>query len=274
MADEKKCALYWKTVGELQTSPDAAKAEGYFERALAATRQQQTKSWELGAATMPASGAIKASATKPAIFSRRSTDGKETANRSSAMSENIDGAGGRSPGPRLLVRPLLLFAGVALVIGFVAVRRDVEPYQTPFFRLFFSNTLHMKAWLTTAALLLGLGQLVTAARIYEKLRFPPEGRLYPLLHRWSGRAAILLTVPAAYHCIFKLGFGTYDARAFIHSLLGASFYGAFSAKVLIVRTSGYPGWALPMAGGVLFAILMVLWLTSAFWLFGTHGVSL
>jgi hypothetical protein len=175
--------------------------------------------------------------------------------------ENIDGEGRRSPGPRLLVRPLLLFASVALVIGFVAVRTDVEPYETPFFHLFFSNTLHMKAWLTTA-------------RIYGKLRFPPEGRLYPLLHRWSGRAAILLTVPAAYHCIFKLGFGTYDARAFIHSLLGASFYGAFSAKVLIVRTSGYPGWALPMAGGVLFAILMVLWLTSAFWLFGTHGVSL
>ena len=190
------------------------------------------------------------------------------------MSENIDGEGRRSPGPRLLVRPLLLFASVALVIGFVAVRTDVEPYETPFFHLFFSNTLHMKAWLTTAALLLGLGQLLTAARIYGKLHFPPEGRLYPLLHRWSGRAAILLTVPAAYHCIFKLGFGTYDARAFIHSLLGASFYGAFSAKVLIVRTSGYPGWALPMAGGVLFAILMVLWLTSAFWLFGAHGVSL
>ena len=186
------------------------------------------------------------------------------------MSENIDGSGRRSPGPRLLVRPLLLFAGVAVVIGFLASRTDVLPYETPFLRLF----LHMKAWLTTAALVLGLGQLLTAARIYGKLRFPPEGRLYPLLHRWSGRAAILLTLPAAYHCIFKLGFGTYDARAFIHSLLGASFYGAFFAKVLIVRTSGYPGWALPMAGGVLFAILMVLWLTSAFWLFGTHGVSL
>jgi hypothetical protein len=190
------------------------------------------------------------------------------------MSENIDGAGRHSPGPRLLVRPLLLCVGVALVIGFVAGRTDVQPYRTPFFRLFFSDTLHMKAWLTTAALLLGLGQLLTAARIYGKLRFPPEGRLYPLLHRWSGRAAILLTLPAAYHCIFKLGFGTYDARAFIHSLLGASFYGAFFAKVLIVRTSGYPGWALPMAGGVLFAVLMVLWLTSAFWLFGALGVSL
>ena len=190
------------------------------------------------------------------------------------MSENIDGAKCRSPGPRLLVRPLLLFSSAALVIGFVASGTHAPPYATPFFRLFFSDPLHMKAWLTTAALLLGLGQLLTAARIYGKLRFPPEGHLYPLLHRWSGRAAILLTLPAAYHCIFKLGFGTYDARAFIHSLLGASFYGAFFAKVLIVRTSGYPGWALPMAGGVLFTILMVLWLTSAFWLFGALGVSL
>ena len=190
------------------------------------------------------------------------------------MSENIDGAGRRSPGPRLLVRPLLLFAGVAVVIGFVASRTEVQPYETPFLRLFFSDPLHMKAWLTTAALLLGFGQLLTAARIYGKLRFPPEGRLYPLLHRWSGRVAVLLTLPVAYHCIFEIGLGTYNVRAFIHSLLGASFYGAFFAKVLIVRTSGYPGWALPIAGGVLLTILMVLWLTSAFWLFGALGVSL
>ena len=30
--------------------PDAAKAEAYFERAIAVARQQQTKSWELRAA--------------------------------------------------------------------------------------------------------------------------------------------------------------------------------------------------------------------------------
>ena len=30
--------------------PDAAKAEGYFERALSVARQQQAKSWELRAA--------------------------------------------------------------------------------------------------------------------------------------------------------------------------------------------------------------------------------
>ena len=85
-------------------------------------------------------------------------------------------------------------------------------------------------------------------------------------------------VPSPAGLVVKNGVNSFSftsgSRAFIHSLLGTSFYGAFSAKVLIVRTSGYPGWALPVAGGALFAILIVLWLTSAFWLFGTQGVSL
>ena len=34
----------------LSPEPDAGKAEGYFERALAVTRKQQAKSWELRAA--------------------------------------------------------------------------------------------------------------------------------------------------------------------------------------------------------------------------------
>ena len=34
----------------MQPEPDAAKAEAYFERALAVARQQQAKSWELRAA--------------------------------------------------------------------------------------------------------------------------------------------------------------------------------------------------------------------------------
>ena len=35
----------------LSSQPDAAKAEAYFERALAIARAQQAKSWELRAAT-------------------------------------------------------------------------------------------------------------------------------------------------------------------------------------------------------------------------------
>jgi Family of unknown function (DUF6529) len=45
----------------------------------------------------------------------------------------------------------------------------------------------------------------TAARLYDLLRFPPKGRFYHRVRRWSGRVAILLTLPVAYHCVFLLG---------------------------------------------------------------------
>ena len=51
---ERWCeAEVYRTAGEialLSSQLDAAKAEGYFERALAVARQQQAKSWELRAA--------------------------------------------------------------------------------------------------------------------------------------------------------------------------------------------------------------------------------
>jgi hypothetical protein len=192
----------------------------------------------------------------------------------SSMSEKI-GPIGRTVLSRVLpVVPLLLFAFVALVVGFVASTTVRQPYETPYPHLFFSDTLHMKAWLLTAASLLSLGQLLTASRIYEVLRFPPKGRFYHVVHRWSGRIAILLTLPAAYDCIFLLGFETNDSRVHIHSLLGSFLYGAVLAKILIVRSNAFRGWALPLAGGVLFSILLGLWLTSAFWLFSTAGIGL
>ena len=170
-----------------------------------------------------------------------------------------------------LVLPVLLFAVIPLIVGFVASKTVRQPYETPFSHLFFSDTLHMKAWLITAVLLLALGQLLTASSIYEVLRLPPKGRFYHALHRWSGRTAILLTLPVAYHCIFMLGFGTDNTRVYVHSLLGSFLYGAVLAKVLIVRSNSFRGWVLPLAGGVLFSILAGLWLTSAFWFFSTVG---
>jgi len=174
-----------------------------------------------------------------------------------------------SPGanPAWLAVPLLVFALIALTVGLVARRTVREPYATPFFHPFFRDTLSMKAWLVTAAVVLACGQLLTAARIYALLRFPPRGRFYHAVHRWSGRAAILLTLPVAYHCIFLLGFGIHNLRVLIHSLLGSALYGAVVAKVLIVRSTRFAPWVLPVAGGLLFSILLGLWLTSAFWLF-------
>jgi hypothetical protein len=129
------------------------------------------------------------------------------------MNENIDDAGCRSPGSWVLARPLLVFCCTAFVIGFVASRTQAQRYVSPSFRLFFSDTLHMKSWFTTAALLLGMGQLLTAARIYGKLSFLPEGNLYPLIHRWSERAAISLTLPACYcPSILAIGYKRTGAR--------------------------------------------------------------
>lgn len=190
------------------------------------------------------------------------------------MSETLTAEKRRSPNPLWLAIPLLILALVSLTVGLVASRTIRQPYPTPFFHLFFSDTLHMKVWLVSAALLLGCFQLLTAARIYNLLHFPPPGRLYGIVHRFSGYTAVALTVPAAYHCIFLLGFGTYDLRVYIHSILGSLFYGIFIAKVLLVRSSRFPGWALPIAGGIFFATLLGLWLTSALWFFNTVGVGI
>ena len=169
--------------------------------------------------------------------------------------------------PAWLAVPLVIFALIALTVGVVARQTIRKPYAVPFFHPFFADTLHMKAWLVTAAVILACGQLLTAARIYEWLRFLPKGRLYHRVHRWSGRAAILLTLPVAYHCVFQLGFGTDSPRVLIHSLLGSALYGAVVAKVLIVRSTRFAPWVLPVAGGLLFSILLGLWLTSALWFF-------
>ncbi|HEX9056871.1 MAG TPA: DUF6529 family protein [Ktedonobacterales bacterium] len=185
------------------------------------------------------------------------------------MSEQIRMDGKAPLGPAWLAVPFSIFAVVSLTIGLVASRTVQRPYAAPYFSLFFSDTLHMKVWLTTAAMALGFFQLLTAARIYDLLRFPPPGRFYRIVHRWSGRTAIALTVPVAYHCIFLLGFGTYDPRVYIHSAVACTLYGAFLTKVVFVRSGRYPRWAIPIAGGLLFTILLGIWLTSALWFFGT-----
>ncbi len=173
-----------------------------------------------------------------------------------------------------LAVPLVLFALISLDVGVIAHRTVQQPYTSPYIQLVFSDTLHMKVWLASGALLLAIGQMMTASRIYGLLRFPPKGRFYNVVHRWSGRTAVVLTIPVAYHCIFLLGFGTYDTRVYIHSLLGSMVYGAVVAKVLLVRSTRFPGWMLPIAGSLLFTIILGLWLTSALWFFSTYGVGL
>ena len=58
-----------------------------------------------------------------------------------------------------------------------------------------------------------------------------------------------------------------DLRVAVHSLAGCFFYGAFAAKVLVVRSRRLPGWALPVAGGLLVSLIVVMWYSSALWYF-------
>ena len=56
-------------------------------------------------------------------------------------------------------------------------------------------------------------------------------------------------------------------RLAVHSLAGCFLYGAFAAKVLLVQSRRLPGWALPVAGGTLATLVVVLWYSSAVWYF-------
>jgi hypothetical protein len=170
-----------------------------------------------------------------------------------------------------LVAPLLAFAVVTLTVGLIA--RSTDPGPSSYIRLFFSDPIHLKVWLASAAVAFGVFQIFSAAWIFRKLPWhrPPW---IGTAHRISGGAAFVVTLPVAYHCVFNLGFQDTTTRVLWHSLLGCAFFGAFAAKVLIVELHRFPRWVLPTAGGLLFAVLIGVWYTSALWFFRLFGVGL
>jgi len=165
--------------------------------------------------------------------------------------------------------PLMVGALIALTVGVIAkTQQDSSP--SGYFDLFFSDPIHLKAWFATAAGVLAFAQLFTASWMFQRipLRRSPWVNL---VHRWTGRLAFLCTLPVAYHCVFKLGFQSGDNRVLVHSLIGSTFFGAYAAKVLIIKMKRYPVWVIPTAGGLLFTTLIVVWYTSALWFFSLVG---
>jgi hypothetical protein len=146
---------------------------------------------------------------------------------------------------------------------------SVESFYTDLVTSAFSTPIAFKAWFATAAGAFAIVQVLTGARIFGKLTgivaVPPPR--VNRVHRWSGRLAILCTLPVAFHCIFILGFQTGDARVLVHSLLGTFIYGVFVVKVFFVRDREHPRWVLPVVGGTLFTVLAALWSTSSLWYF-------
>jgi Family of unknown function (DUF6529) len=127
----------------------------------------------------------------------------------------------------------------------------------------FSNGAAAKAFLASIVMALVIVQIVTAMGLYG--RIPLRGAWVGTVHRWSGRLAVLISVPVAVHCLYALGFQTYDGRVIAHSLFGCFFYGAFVFKMLILTRDDSPGWALPLAGGAVLTGLTALWVTAVLW---------
>ena len=136
----------------------------------------------------------------------------------------------------------------------------------------FSSPQTVKVWLATGVVVFAVLQLLSALVMYGKVPAVPTPSWIGAAHRWSGRVAFLLAIPVAVHCLYALGFQAFDTRVLVHSLLGCVFFGAFTMKMLLLTKRGLAGWMLPMAGGLVFATLVGLWLTAALWFFTTVGV--
>jgi hypothetical protein len=179
----------------------------------------------------------------------------------------------RSAALRLSGIGILAAAVVAalIVIGRV---HTVNPAFSLFGRQYVA-AVTLKAVLATVVLGVAVLQVVLALWMYRKLPFAGSApRPVRLVHRVVGFALFALTVPVALHCLIAYGVQFTSARVAVHSIAGCFFYGAFVAKVLLVQTRRLPGWVLPVAGGTLAVVVVVLWYTSALWYYNGYQLPL
>ncbi len=163
-------------------------------------------------------------------------------------------------------------AGGAVAISLGVYGRLHTPTGEGIFDFGFGAVLPMKAWFTTGAAALVIVQIASAAWMWG--RIPRAGRAPQWIgpvHRWSGTAAFLLTLPVAYHCLWSLGFRSTDTRVLVHSILGCAFYGVFTTKMLTLHSRRITPSALPIAGATLAVVLTGIWLTSSLWFFQNFG---
>lgn len=180
----------------------------------------------------------------------------------------LDGPGHGRSSPLLV--PLLAGLAVAVVLGVYGGLH--EPTGVAISVAGFSGPGYVKSWLATVAVVLAVVQVATALDMWGRFGRSAPSWVGPV-HRWSGRVAVIATVPVVVHCLYAFGFEYDSPRVLVHSVVGCLFYGAFVTKMLSLTRRGVPGWALPVLGGAVFTALVMLWLTSAVWLFTTKGLK-
>ena len=180
-----------------------------------------------------------------------------------------DGPGAPSAGGSAARLGLALLLAAAVTAVLVTVGRLHQPdYSASLFGQVALGALALKSWLATVTLGLAGVQVLLALWLYRKLPFAPDpARWVGVAHRLTGVVLIAVTLPVAVHCLIAYGVRLSPLRVAVHSLAGCFLYGAFAAKVMLVRSRRLPGWALPVAGGTLATLVVVLWYSSAVWYF-------
>jgi hypothetical protein len=188
--------------------------------------------------------------------------------------ESVAG-GGSATTSRGLIGVLIAFGvGAAVSIGLGVYGRLHKPTGVAVNLAGFSSPVSVKAWLATVACVFALVQVISAVVLYGRIPGVRAPSWIGFAHRWSGRVAVLVSVPVAVQCLYALGFQSFGVRGLLHSVLGCFLYGAFTAKMLILSRRDTPAWALPVAGGLVFAAFVGLWLTAGLWFFRTFGLTL
>ena len=115
----------------------------------------------------------------------------------------MESAGVPSSGGRLLLAATV-GALVALSLG---IYGNVHaPASDLSITLWFKDTITMKVWLASLAVLFAFVQVGSALWMYGKLPLGAGPAWLGSLHRISGRLAFLLTLPVAHHCLYQLAF--------------------------------------------------------------------
>jgi len=175
--------------------------------------------------------------------------------------------------------PLVGFAAGAVVALLVGVFGKVhDPTLAGTTTLGFGSVITMKIALSVVVGVLAVLQLAGALWLYDRLGVRAPAWL-GTAHRISGGVAFLLIVVVAYHCLWALGLETgsfasgapVPTHTVVHGVLGCVAIGALVVKVVAVRAKRAPGWFLPVAGGLLFTVVVAVVLTSAVWYVAANG---
>src|SRR4029079_10885852 len=116
---------------------------------------------------------------------------------STANSRPIDSAAGK-----LFAGAVLAGCAVSLLAGIYGKAHD--PASETTVKWFFTSTLHLKAWFTTAALVLAIAQVFGGMWMFGKRGSRPAPTWVGPAHRITGSLALLFTLPVAYHCLWSL----------------------------------------------------------------------